>query len=136
MIHESWHAHNHPVNDHVNGSRYGRNQLSKRIIMKPRYGRNHPIMRRITYNNSWYGHSHPSERDMYINMTMSHCLATWTCVVLVLSSKIALSLATFLIHSSLLFHEKCILIINNNYTLPQGEHFGDLHVILLCLLFE
>ncbi len=81
MIHGSWNGCNHPENDHVNGSRYGHNHPPKRIIMKPRYGHNHPIMRRITYDNSWYGRSHPSERDMYINITMSHHFTTWTFVI-------------------------------------------------------
>jgi len=76
MIHESWHGSNHPENDHVNKSRHGHNHSSKRIIMKARYGRSHPIMRRITYDNSWYGHRHPFEREMHINLTMSHHFAT------------------------------------------------------------
>jgi len=56
--------------------RYGGNHPIKRIISKPRYGCKHPIMKRMTYNNSWYGRSHPFERDMYISMIMSHHLAT------------------------------------------------------------
>ena len=39
--------------------------IQRMIISKPRYGRNHP-----------------SKRDMYINMTLSHRLTTWTCVIL------------------------------------------------------
>ena len=81
MIHELWYGHNHPENDHVNGSRHGHSDPLKRIIMKPRYGCTHPIMRRITYDNSCYGRSHPSERDMYINITISHHFATWTFVI-------------------------------------------------------
>ena len=81
MIHESWYGHSHPDNDHVNGSKHGCSHPLKAIIMKPMYGRSHPIMRRITYVNSWYGRIHPSERDMYINIIMSHHFATWTLVI-------------------------------------------------------
>jgi len=46
--------------------------------MKTRYGHSHPIMRRITYDNSWSSHSQPSDRDMHIIITMSHHFTTWT----------------------------------------------------------